>query len=352
MSRCAAQVVRSVRPVYRQGARLCLAIVLIWSAVAPAAVPVRTVALGSVLETPVHSAPASVVARNSPQVAAEISARVMEIPVRVGDRVRPGDLLARLDCRRYESLLAAARAAQSRAETRYRLAQRQLNRARDLKKNNSISEELLDQRRTELGTSEADVRSAAEQAEQAALDVEHCSVRSPLAAVVSERLVSVGSHVTPGVSLLGLIETDRPEVSVELRQDQLTGFETTTARRFEFDGRSLPLEVRAILPAADTVTRTREARLDFTAESALPGTAGRVVWPGVAARIPADYLVRREGQLGIFVLDGELARFVTIPGAEEGRSAPAPALAPDTRLITEGRQRLSDGAAVQRADGP
>jgi RND family efflux transporter MFP subunit len=318
---------------------------------AEAVINVRTVALGAVVETPMHSAPASVVARNTPQIAAEIAARVIALPVRVGDRVEPGDALARLDCRRHESLLDAARAALARAEAQQRFAQRQLNRARNLQKKKSISEELLDQRRTDLAVSQADTLGARETAEQAALDVEHCVARSPLAAVVSERLVSVGSHVTAGIPLVGLIETAAPEVTVALRQDQLPGFLAAADRAFEHNGESRPLTLRAVLPAADTITRTREARLTFAAETAIPGTAGRVVWRGGIASIPADYLVRRGGQLGIFVLDDDQANFVTIPSAQEGRAAPVQGLSADTRLITEGRQRLSHGDKVKRVDG-
>lgn len=313
-------------------------------------VNVRTTALGQVMETPVHSAPASVVARNTPQVAAEIAARVIALPVQVGDRVEPGDEIARLDCRRHESLLAAARAALARAEARQRFARRQLNRARNLQKKKSISEELLDQRRTDLAVNQADTLAAQETAEQAALDVDHCVVRSPLNAVVSERLVSVGSHVTAGVPLVGLIETIGPEVTVALRQDQLPGFEAAAVRTFEHNGEILPLTLRTVLPAADTITRTREARLGFAADAAIPGTPGRVVWRDRVASVPADYLVRREGRLGIFLLDGDRATFFAIPAAQEGRSAPVEGLSMQTRLITEGRQRLADGDRVNRAD--
>ena len=43
-------------------------------------VNVRTVPLGQVLTTPVYSAPATVVARNQPRLAAEIDARIIELP--------------------------------------------------------------------------------------------------------------------------------------------------------------------------------------------------------------------------------------------------------------------------------
>ena len=65
--------------------------------------------------------------------------------------------------------------------------------------------------------------------------------------------------------------------------------------------------------------------------------------------LPADYLVRRDGKLGVFILDGETARFHPLPQAEDGRPARIE-LDPDTRLIGDGRQRLRDGDAVRQSE--
>ncbi|MGB5775167.1 MAG: efflux RND transporter periplasmic adaptor subunit, partial [Sedimenticolaceae bacterium] len=98
-------------------------------------------------------------------------------------------------------------------------------------------------------------------------------------------------------------------------------------------------------PRVDPVARTREARLVFTGEAAVAGTPGRIVWYGARSMLPSDYLVRRDGRLGVFVLDTDRARFIDIPGAEDGRPAVLQ-LAPETLLISEGRQRLVDNDLV------
>jgi hypothetical protein len=100
------------------------------------------------------------------------------------------------------------------------------------------------------------------------------------------------------------------------------------------------------VPVIDTVSRTREARLTFQGVAAIPGTPGRVSWSGRVAQIPSDFLVRRDGALGVFVLEGERARFAALPEAQEGRPAPN-TLPAGTLLIDEGRQRLGDGDIVR-----
>ncbi len=311
-------------------------------------VNVRTVPLGQVLTTPVYSAPATVVARNQPRLAAEIDARIIELPAAVGDRVRLGDVIARFDCRSYESLLAAADAALTRAKSQQRFADQQLERARNLNKKKSISAELLGQRRTDLAVAAAESTARQEAVKRAAIDVENCELRAPFDAVVTDRPGSVGSFVTRGSPIIGLLEIAGQEVSAALRHEQMEGVENATSLIFESNGTQHPVRLRALLPSADPVARTREARLVFDAEPPVTGAAGRVVWQGRRALLPAGYLVRRKGSLGVFVMEQGHTRFVVLPDAQDGRPVLI-ALPPDTLLITEGRQGLNDGDAVRAA---
>lgn len=317
-------------------------------AAAPA-IPVRVQPLAEVLTVPVYSAPASVVARNAPRIATEIDARLLDLAVAVGDRVSHGDVLARLDCRRFESALASAEAALARTQAQLKFAGAQLRRARNLQKNKSISEELLDQRRTELAVARADLQAGEEAVRQARIDVGHCVLQAPFDAVVTERVASTGDYLTRGTVIVALLETGEQEVSVALREDQVATFVDADEKTFESNARSYPVRTRALLPLADAVARTREARLGFVDDVAIVGAAGRVVWRGPRSLLPADFLVRRDDRLGVFVLDAQTARFVALPQAQDGRPAVV-ALAPETLLITEGRQRLRDGDAVQQAE--
>lgn len=313
-----------------------------------ASVPVRVQPLDEVLEVPWYSAPATVVARNAPRLAAEIDARLLDLAVAVGDRVSTGQVLARLDCRRFESVLASAEATLARAQAQERFARQQLRRARNLKKKKNISEELLNQRGTELSIAQADRAAGKEAVRQARIDVGQCALLAPFAAVVTERVASTGDYLSRGQVILALLETAGQEVSVALRQDQVISFLDADQKTFESNGQSYQVRNRAVLPLADAVARTREARLGFVDETAIVGTAGRVVWRGPRSLLPADFLVRRDDRLGVFVLDAETAHFVALPDAQDGRPV-AVALAPGTLLITEGRQRLRDGDPVQAA---
>lgn len=313
-------------------------------------IPVRTQPLAQLLSPQTYSAPASVEPLNRPRLAAEVTGRVLNIPVRVGEQVKQGQLLVELDCSMHLQREQTAEAALSRATAQQKFAEQQLRRADNLMRNNSISEELADQRRTEVQSNRAEVRSQRAQLEMARIDVQRCRVHAPFDALVSARLASVGGRADPGSALLELVQLNQVEVSAQVRAHEAGTLEQARDPEFEYQQQRLPLRLRALPPLVDERTRTREARLEFSERQAPVGTAGRLVWQSAERMLPAHLPVRRGEQLGVFVDQQGLARFVALPDAREGQPARVQ-LPADTRLVTEGRQRLKDGDAITAEAG-
>jgi RND family efflux transporter MFP subunit len=301
--------------------------------------------LSELLTRPEYSAPATVEPLNAPSLAAEISARIETIPVHIGDRVRKGEVLVELDCRYHRSKLQAAQAGLQRIDAQQKFADDQLKRAVDLKAKRNISEELLDQRRMELLVARAERQNQQELIHQAEIDVERCTVHAPFDAVVTERLAQAGGLASPGSALLNLVQLDDFEVSADLRGSEASGLEQAQSISFDYADSSYPLRLRRILPVVDERTRTQEARLSFVQASAPAGAAGRLIWQGAVDELAADYLVRRDGRLGIFLENDGHAHFQVLEQAREGQPVRLQ-LPPTSRLITDGRQRLQDGDAV------
>ncbi|MDH3637484.1 MAG: biotin/lipoyl-binding protein, partial [Gammaproteobacteria bacterium] len=140
-------------PMRLLGAMLCLGTGLAH------AEPVRVHALPlSELEVPIqYSAPATVVSLNETQISAELAARIVDIMVLEGDIVPQGATLVRLDCRDYDLGLQRAQGDLTALLAREKLARQQLKRAESLARTKNISQELLDQRRTEIEAASAEV---------------------------------------------------------------------------------------------------------------------------------------------------------------------------------------------------
>ena len=316
-----------------------------WPMLATAAVPVTTTPLGDLVSRPEYSAPASVIAQNTPALASEINARIEAMPVRVGDVVESGTVVARLDCRLFRSRLAAARAGRDQLVAQRDFAAGQLARALGLQAKRGISEELVEQRKSELEGLEAQLAAQHETVRQAALEVDRCDVHTPFTAVVTARLASVGSLASPGTQLLQIVQLDDLEVSAALREDEAADLARADSPVLIWQDKAYPLRLRALLPVVEERSRTREARLLFTADTAPAGAAGRLQWRGTHPLLPPEYVVRRGGQLGIFHVNDGVAHFHPLPGNLEGQPARVD-LPADTRIVVEGRHRLADGDAV------
>ena len=322
-----------------------------FSAVAGEAVLVSTQPAAQLLFHPERSVPAEVVPLNDARLSAEINARVLEIAVRVGDRVSAGDQLVRLDCRDYQSRMDAQSATRRALESRIKLAQAQLSRAQDLKKQRNVSLEEVDQRETDLLTLRAELAAHTEAETQAELNLSRCEVKAPFNAVVSERLASLGALAAPGTPLLRLVQLDGAEVSAKVPPSIAAEGARADSLYFSYLDERFPVKVSRVLDVVDPMTRTVEVRLGFTEEMAPPGASGRVHWLSASAYVPADLLVRRDDKLGVFLYEEGRARLHPLAGAREGQPAAAD-LPDDALLIVEGRHRLQDAMAAKQSPIP
>lgn len=317
------------------------------SFVAWSSTPVTVKPLSEVVVYPELTAPATTVSLNDSQLSAEIDARIIDIPVLVGQRVKAGKVLLRLDCENYVLTLERSKAVLNALQARLEFAEYQYERARSLIANNSISEEVLVQRKTDLSALQADVQGQKSARRQAEIDVARCELRAPYDAIVTARAGQVGELARRGAPLLRLLETDNYEVTAKVRGEDSESLTSATNVSFITQGNAYPVKLRTVTPVLDTRERNRDARLRFTNAAALPGSAGKIKWRRATPHAPAHLLVRRNGQLGLFFLKNGTARFEALPHASEGRPAPV-GLPLNTSIIIDGRHALQDGDTVSQ----
>ena len=310
-----------------------------------AAKPVRATALSSLAIFPQLSAPAQVLSLNDSLIASPLSATVEQILVRVGDVVEAEAELLRLECGDQRNALQQSMAGRDALKARQSFADFQYTRARSLVKSKNISDEQLRQRRADAGVLQAELAGAEAGVARALRNVERCRVTAPFKAVVVERSISIGEKVQPGKSLLRLLDLSELEVSAQVQASDMEALQQAKGMALLVDAHSYPLTLRSVIPALEPRSRSRELRLDFVGEAATPGSSGRLQWLKSQPHLPAEFLLRRDGQYGVFVLEQSKARFVAIEGAREG-SPVVMTLPADTLIVTEGRYGLNHDDAV------
>lgn len=316
------------------------------SSSATEATPVTVRPLADLIVYPAHTAPATALSRNNAEISAEISGRVTQIPVRVGDSVKKGDVLSEIACGDYEIKLKQAQSALQQAMSKLSFYRSQLASARALSKAKSISQEALDERISNQSAGQADVERMEASVEQAKLDIRRCQVQAPFNAVVVERLGAIGELAVPGTKLVRILDSENVDVSASIQESDLESLKEAGSLWFENSRNRYPLRLRALLPVMDSKARSFEARLEFSETKAPPGAVGRLVWRDHRAYVPPDLLVRRGGRLGVFVYDSGSVTFKPINGAQEGRFARVDDLSQNPDILIDGRHSVQDGDAV------
>lgn len=282
---------------------------------------------------------------NNTRLSAEVSAPIAHIAARVGDVVEAGALLVRLDAKVSELAAQQEEARLRSLEARYALAEFQSQRYADLAKQNAVSEELRRQREAEAASLSADVDAQRVAVQQAQLLVKKCNVFAPFRAVIADRLAGEGELAVPGTPLIQLYDAEHMELVAKLQSADAAALAAVRDAIFETSGKQYAATLRVLSEAYDPVERSREARFTFTSRKPLPGAAGTVSWKAPTPFIRPDMVVRRNGGLGVFIADAEIARFVPLPNAQEGRPA-AIDLPGETQLIVAGRYTVREGDTI------
>jgi RND family efflux transporter MFP subunit len=146
------------------------------------------------------------------EVRARISGVLNEVKFTDGAVVKKGDLLFVIDPRPFQRVLDRDRAALQGAKVQVEFAQKDLERARPLMANNTISQQVFDQRNQAVKTAEANVLSAEASVRSAELDVEFTQIRAPITGRISRKLISEGNFITggsgSGTLLTTIVSTD------------------------------------------------------------------------------------------------------------------------------------------------
>jgi len=301
--------------------------------------------LDKIVIYPEFSVPASALSMNDSKLSAEVRAKVKVFPALVGDIVERGEVLVQLDEKDYKLNLLLAKTTLKGIESRLKLAKYQLNQALSLSKEKAISNERLQQREADVRALQAERNSQKVVIAKAERDLKKCTILAPFDAIIIKRITQVGELASPGTPLIRIIDASRIEVSAKFQAQDISSLQQATHLQFVSQGLSYDVVLRQITPAFDPVQRNREARFLFTGTRALAGSSGTLRWKKSQPHIPANMLSRRNNTLGIFIIDGDKARFVAIPGAHEGRPV-ATDLPGSTRLIVNGRFAIQDGNQI------
>jgi len=332
--------------------------------------PVRTVQVYSTGVERVRSFSGTARAGQESRLSFKVSGTIDLLGVKVGDRVRAGQLLARLDPQDYQLQVEDAQASLARVRAETRNAEANYARIRDLYENSNASLNDLDAARAGFESATAGLESGEKKLEQARHQLSYTELKAPTPGAISQVPVEVNENVQPGQTVAVLSSEARPEVEIGMPEVFISRVREGQPVEVTFDAlgnRTFEATVTevGITSTGLATTFPVKARLDLDEPEILPGMAAEVHFrfEGQGGRelieVPAFAVgedrdgryvyvveevgdgvgraVRREVSVGGLTADGGLE---ILRGLTEGE-----------RVITAGVSRIQDGREVRLDSG-
>jgi RND family efflux transporter MFP subunit len=216
----------------------------------------------------------ALVPETSAQMRAEVSGAVLQVYAEEGQRVRRGEVLARIDDTALREAQLSARAAMRSAESAAQLARRNEERSVRLSGAGAIAERELEQARlaaTSAAGALADARSRLVSAER---QLAKTTIRAPFSGVVAEQAVNAGDVVQIGALLYTVVDPASMRLEASVPASDVASLSVPMPVDFTvtgYEGRAFEGRVTRINPAADPAT----GQVGITV--AIPNSAGSLV---------------------------------------------------------------------------
>lgn len=323
----------------------------------PVAVKVTTARLAPHAETLVLTG--EVRARVSSRLSFRLSGRIAERFADVGDHVRAGSLLARLDPSQQQADVANAEAALAAAEAAARQATSAFDRQKALLDKGFTTQSAFDAAMKAVRTTAGTVESAKAALDIARANLTYTELRADTDGIVIARLADAG-EVAAAARPIFVVAADGPRDAVFDVYEQLflsiTELPAVAIGLVKDPSVSVAGKVREISPTVETQTGTVRVKVDIgvppSAMSLGAPVTGRMEGRQTSAvLLPASALAERNSAAAVWVIDGngtgaEL-RPVVIAAYTTGGILIEAGLRDGDRVVTEGGKLLRPGAAVE-----
>ncbi len=335
---------------------------------------------GSTVPVPVRVAPANtgdfpiyykalgtVTALNTINVRSRVAGELVKINFQEGQQVKAGDLLAVIDPRSYQIALQQAEGTLMQNQALLKNAQIDVQRYRDLYKEDSIAKQTLDTAESLVGQYQGTIKTNQAAIGDAKLNLDFTQIRAPISGRIGLRQLDVGNLVAANdTTALAVITQTKPiSVNFTLPEKDLTDvighYRTGEKLLVEaWDRGDVKLQAKGYLASIDnqiditTGTLKFKARFDNDTETLFPNqfVNARLLATTLKNVVLVPSAAVQFGVNGtfVYVLDGDKTvriRALKTGPSDEKVTVITEGLAAGDRVVLEGTDRLKDGSTVE-----
>jgi RND family efflux transporter MFP subunit len=300
-------------------------------------------------------------ARYETDLGFRVAGKIVTRVVNVGDMVRTGDIVARLDPRDLKLQLESAEAELAAATSSLAQTAADLSRYTTLRERGYASVADFDRKKAAKDEAEGRLERARRALELARNQLGYADLRADADGVITATLAEPGQVVALGQAVARLAHRGEKEAVVALPETWLgeARKSAATVRLWSDRDRSFDARLRELSPQADAATRTYAARFTIADadDTVAFGMTATVTLSHAAnaraARLPLSAILNRGTGSSVYVVDDTSAlqlRPVTVASFTEDAALVTSGLDDGDKVVTLGVQKLEAGLRVRTLD--
>jgi RND family efflux transporter MFP subunit len=288
-----------------------------------------------------------------------IPGKLIELNLKVGQRVTKGTAAAKLDPRDYELALQRFDAEYTATKTACETAETNLRRLTALLADGVASQAQFDTAKVQYDTVKGKIEGLTAQVDAAKNALSDTLLKVPFDGIMAERFAENGENVAAGIPVLSFYDVSHIDMSVNVPEELLVRFKDILHYHVEFEsfsGKMFPAALKELGLAIQSGKQTypMEVRVDVPADGNIfPGMTAMVhielQSPKMTQRIPLSALFGEDKKTAVWIIaDGKTVRknvtVVNIWGQEVEIENELP---PHTKIVTAGARSLHEGQTVR-----
>jgi membrane fusion protein, multidrug efflux system len=335
---------------------------------APPIAVLPVVAVAAIADTAAwqSSLPGTVESRYSTPLSFRVGGKIIERRVRLGDTVKAGEVVARLDPADNTKNAAAANAQLSAAQHQLEYAEQQLTRDRAQAQENLIARAQLEQTENAYAAALAQRNQAQAQAALSGDQLKYTTLIADKAGVITAEQADTGQNVSAGQAVYNLAWSGETDVVADVPEGTLASLavgQQAVVTLVSIPGKQFAARVREVSPAADAQSRTyrvkltleaptSQVRLGMTADVAFPQATSAALSGSSqqAFTLPSTALFHDGNLPAVWVVkagDALELRRVQVSRYGERTVTISQGLASGERVVWQGVHTLSAGEKVR-----
>lgn len=318
---------------------------------------VRTVTIGKSSYATEYTYPGTVRGKYESTLAFQVSGRITQRNVNLGDQVHTGDILMLIDPKDVQQQVDNAQAAVNSAVSSAKLAADNARRYEALYQQGAVSESVWDSYRTQHEAADATLAQAQAQLMTALNQLGYTQLTADHDGVVSSVTGEVGQVASAGSPMVTVVQDGNREIEIYVPEGRLGTIAPDmpcTITFWALGDTTAEGAIRYISPMADAATRTYKVRISIPAmpEGARLGMTAKVTL-GTASRsavvIPRSALYEAGGSTGVWVVrDGKVTLIpVELGPYQEDKVSIRNGLSDGDVVVTAGISKLREGMEVK-----